>query len=342
MHANYQIFEVEKSESNNTDSFSLDVLEHFSNYPKRLPFKYHYDARGSRLFDQITELKEYYLTRCEQEILQQFKREMTQTMAPSSFFRLYELGAGNGQKTKELLRYFLEMGLTFEYAPIDCSQAAINQLVTSLREEFGDSLQVKGIIGEYFEALALLQDEKNHVKNIVLFLGSSIGNFDLEEAEHFLHHLWAVLKEGDDVFIGFDLKKDIAILEEAYNDSMGITREFNLNILDRINRELGGNFDRNKFIFHSFYNPAKGRVESWLISIESQMITIANLQKTFVLDAWEGIHVENSYKYNFKDIEELAKKTDFVIEKEFLDSKKYFAGTIWRIKKNSYDFGFTP
>ena len=184
-------------------------------------------------------------------------------------------------------------------------------------------------------ALTWLQ-EAEPARNIVFFLGSSIGNFDKNEVQHFLHHVWTVLNDGDYIFIGFDLKKDIQVLQRAYADSQGITAEFNLNLLDRVNRELGGNFDRSKFHFQSFYNPSEGRVESWLISTVEQAVTINELQKVFHFEAWEGLHVENSYKYGVKDIEELARANDFIVEREFLDSKEYFAGAIWKIKKNIF------
>jgi L-histidine N-alpha-methyltransferase len=254
------------------------------------------------------------------------------TRAP---FRLIELGVGDARKTKVLLNHFLEQGLQFEYVIVDFCQERIEQTVASLQKEYNrPGLTVLGIVADYSTALVRLKGE-NNLRNIVLFLGSSIGNFEFRQMRDFLQEMWNAINDGDCVLIGFDLKKDIHILQSAYNDKAGITREFNLNLLDRLNRDLEADFDRNKFLHHSFYNPAHGRMESWVISNQKQTITFAKLQKAFEFDTWEGIHVENSYKYDLKEIGKLAETVGFSLDGKFIDSKGYFADVIWEVKKLS-------
>jgi uncharacterized SAM-dependent methyltransferase len=210
----------------------------------------------------------------------------------------------------------------------------VQQTIKDLKNEFKDfPLKVIGLPVDYSSALAWIKGQ-NNLRNMTLFLGSSIGNFELQQTEKFLNEMWDALNDGDCVFIGFDLKKNIETLNSAYNDKTGVTREFNLNLLDRMNRELDANFDRNAFIHHSFYNPAQGRMESWIVSSTFQTVTIGKLQKSFDFEPWEGIHVENSYKFSLKEIELLAEKTGFVIDKELLDSKGYFTDAILQVKKS--------
>lgn len=327
----FEILDLDEIGLGSEQTFGLDVLEGLSSFPKAIPSKYLYDDRGSKLYQQITELESYYQTRCELDIINQFKSQIK--LRASSSFRIIELGVGDARKSKILIKHCLDQGLSFEYVPIDCSPSVITYVVNDLKKEFANSsLHVLGVVADYLGALAWIRSESVK-KNMVLFLGSSIGNLSQLAVRHFLHHLWNDLRDGDHVFIGFDLKKDIKILNDAYNDPKGLTTEFNLNLLDRMNRELGANFDRRKFQHHSFYNPAENRMESWLISKEQQKITLLELQKEFSFEAWEGILVENSYKYNLNDIEELAKTTGFMVEEELMDSKKYFAGAVWKVKK---------
>jgi L-histidine N-alpha-methyltransferase len=332
MELNYDLVNIENMGISSNQTLTLDILEGLSSQPKFIPSKYHYDEKGSLLFQQIMNLKEYYLTGCELENLKIFKNEVAKIVSDRPF-RLIELGVGDGIKTKILLHHFLNLNLQFEYIPIDCCQEVVSDVITSLNKEFSDSnLKVLGITADYFHALSWLKKQTS-MRNVVLFLGSNIGNFTLKEVQHFLHHIWNALKDGDYLLIGFDLKKDIATVENAYNDDLGITAEFNLNLLDRFNTELGSNFNRNKFKYHSFYNPKDGRVESWLMSTEDQTIHFPALQKDFHFDAWEGIHVENSYKYDLKNIEELARSTGFSIKHKFVDKKGYFAEVVWEVNK---------
>jgi uncharacterized SAM-dependent methyltransferase len=186
-------------------------------------------------------------------------------------------------------------------------------------------------VADYFEGLALLRAQQAE-RNLVLFLGSSIGNLSHHEAAGFLKRLRRSLNEGDHALIGFDLKKDLRLLQLAYDDPAGVTREFNLNLLDRINRELGGRFDRRRFRHHAVYNATDGCMESWLMSVEAQEVWIGELGRTFAFDAWEGIHVERSCKYNLTQIAALADAAGFRVERHFFDRRRYFADSLWQAR----------
>ncbi|BBM87598.1 L-histidine N(alpha)-methyltransferase [Candidatus Uabimicrobium amorphum] len=330
MNFSYQTLDA-TSQNYSHNVFALDVLEGLSNDPKRLYSKYFYDDVGSKIFQEITELPEYYLTNCEAEVLETHKQKILDSIPKK--IRLIELGAGDGRKTNILLRHFLHQGLDFEYTPVDISSKAMQILLESLKNKFAQTpLQVKGVVAEYFNAISWLA-HSDHITNLVMFLGSNIGNFNLNEAKKFLRYLWNSLNDGDYVLIGFDLKKDISVLNAAYNDSAGVTRRFNLNILQRINNELQANFDLEKFTHFAHYNVVSGAMESWLISSIQQDVTIKSIHKNFTLKAWEGIHTEYSYKYTFENIRELAHDTGFEISNIFEDSHGYFVDTLWKVVK---------
>lgn len=315
------------------NAFALDVLEGLSGRPKQIPSVYFYDEQGSALFNGITQLEEYYLTDCEAEILRDNGELIARSLSAEPF-NLLELGAGDGRKTLILLENFIRCGLRVDYMPLDVSEQAMRDLLERMKERLPRAeLKITGVVAEYFQALKWL-NRRNGKRNVVLFLGSNIGNFDRTGALRFLHHLWNTLGEGDLLFIGFDLKKEIEVMERAYNDSMGVTREFNLNLLTRINRELGGNFDLEKFAFCSRYNVSSGAVESWLVSKEAHQVHLKNLGRTFSFDLWEGIHTENSHKFSISEIEALASQTGFTVEGQFFDSKNYFVDSLWRVNKS--------
>lgn len=311
--------------------FALDILLGLSKGPKALPSKYFYDAEGNRLFQKIMELPEYYLTECEFEIFRNHGVRISEFIG-SSPFNLVELGAGDGQKTRVLIEYFLGGDLVFRYIPIDICEEAVKELLEAL-EQYSPPLQVEGLVSEYFVGLKWLSNQV-HDRNIVLFLGSNIGNFSRSEARVFLYSLWNALNDGDCVLIGFDLKKDIRKLTMAYNDSQGITAEFNLNLLRRINRELGGHFDLGQFKYYSAYNVYSGAVESFLISLKQQTVRIDMLNQSFSFNAWEPIHTESSHKYLPSDIIELAEETGYEIIEQYHDSRRYFVDSLWQVRKN--------
>ena len=330
MLASYEILTDLESKLSVKEAFARDVLIGLSGNPKRIPSKYFYDAEGSRLFQQITDLEEYYPTRCEFEIFHSYKREIGEIMQ-GEMFNLVELGPGDARKTRILLKSFLESKLDFTYVPIDISESALQGLVHGLQQEF-PTLQVHGLVSEYFNALNWLRN-LNQRKNFVLFLGSSIGNFNSERSRVFLHSLWNSLNPNDHALIGFDLKKDIDLLLRAYNDSKGVTREFNLNLLRRVNRELGGNFEVNRFRHYASYNVFSGAMESYLVSRENQIVMISEIGESFSFLPWEPIHTEYSYKYLESDIEKLADDTHFAPVTQFYDKDRYFTDAVWRVQK---------
>jgi L-histidine N-alpha-methyltransferase len=193
-------------------------------------------------------------------------------------------------------------------------------------------LRINGIVAEYFHGLKWLGKLEKY-RNLVLFLGSNLGNFNKPQSRVFLRNLWNTLNDGDLMLTGFDLKKDIDLMQKAYNDSKGLTSEFNLNLLRRINTELGGNFDLSKFRHYSSYDVFSGAMESYLVSLEAQTVFIKEIGQTFSFKAWEPIHTEYSYKYLESDIEELAEATGFLVEKKLYDSKRYFVDYIWKVNK---------
>ena len=328
----YKILETktENDAQSMREQFALDVLMGFSSKHKYLPSKYFYDDRGSELFSKITETPEYYPTQCEFNILQSKGRDIAQSLGQTNM-NIVELGAGDGRKTLLFLRQLLENQQNFEYHPIDISEYAIEKLDQTLKRELPE-LSHQGLVGEYFVSLKWIKENKKG-KNVILFLGSNIGNFHLAQALVFLRSLWKNLNHGDQLLIGFDLKKDIDVLLWAYNDRSGFTRDFNLNILERINRELGGHFDLKNFQHFGTYNPHIGAMESYLISLCQQDVIIDELEKGFRFRAYEPIHLEYSYKYLEEDIAYLAKESGFSIQKNFYDQKKFYINSLWQVEK---------
>jgi L-histidine N-alpha-methyltransferase len=311
-------------------NFALDVLQGLSEIPKRLSSKYFYDDRGSQLFQKIMDLPEYYLTNCEFNILKTQKAEIA-NLVRKDFFNLVELGAGDGRKTSILIEHFIRQGLQFKYVPIDISAGAMQYLMQLMNKRF-PKIQAEGIVAEYFHGLKWL-GKINDQKNLVLFLGSNLGNFNKPQSRVFLRNLWNTLNEGDFLITGFDLKKDINLMRKAYNDKQGVTSEFNLNLLKRINNELGGNFDLSRFQHYANYDVFTGAMESYLVSLQKQTVFIEELSQTFNFEAWESIHTEYSYKYLESDISELAENTGFVIKKQLYDDKRFFIDSIWQVQK---------
>jgi L-histidine N-alpha-methyltransferase len=319
-----------ENSENPDETFALDVLVGLSELPKKISSKYFYDDAGSRTFQAIMELPEYYLTNCEYNILSHQQNEFA-GLVNGEAFNLIELGAGDGRKTSLLLNYFLDSGFDFRYIPIDISEGAMRTLTVALNKKF-PNLITEGLIAEYFQGLKWLQTN-THKRNIVLFLGSNLGNFNKTQAKSFLRHMWNTLNDSDFVVIGFDLKKDIDLMLNAYNDAQGLTSDFNLNLLRRINRDLGGNFNLQKFRHYATYDVFSGAIESYLVSQERQEVFIHKIGCSFFFEAWEPIHTEYSYKYLISDIEELALGTGYNIVKNLYDSNRYFVDSIWRVQK---------
>jgi len=309
-------------------TFESDTLTGLSADPKYLSSKYFYDARGSKIFAQIMRMPEYYLTDCELEIFQNHKQQIAQAFGnPINEFELIELGAGDGLKTKILLTHLLDYNYSFKYIPIDISPKAIYDLQHDLAKNL-PALRFDGLIGDYFQLIAGLNGLK---KKVVLFLGSNIGNFDEEKSIHFLRQLNEVLNPGDQLLIGFDLKKDPEIILPAYNDPHGLTAAFNLNLLSRINNELDADFIPENFFHQETYNPETGTAKSFLVSKKSQSVQIRKLEKTFRFSKNETIFMERSQKYDLTMIEGLAVQSGFEITTNYFDSRKWFVNSLWRV-----------
>lgn len=307
--------------------FARDVDTGLSAEPKFLSSRYFYDAEGDRIFQQIMKMPEYYLTECEYGIFDRQKEEILQAIHRGRKFNLVELGAGDGYKTKLLLKHFLEQGVDFEYYPVDISGNVLHNLKNDLQKEFPD-LKVSTLNYEYFTALERLNELDGSPK-VILFLGSNIGNFTPERAHSFFNKLREAIQPGDQLLSGIDLKKDPRTILKAYNDAAGITKSFNLNLLERINRELGGNFKLANWDHFPSYDPFTGECRSYLMSTVHQDVEIEALGKSFHFHHSEPVHMEISKKYSLKEIEKLARQTGFTVKKHFTDSKEYFVDSLW-------------
>lgn len=309
------------------EQFKIDVEQGLESTPKKISSKYFYDKKGDALFVQIMQMPEYYLTRAEHEIFREKTQEIINSLSlnKENYFELIELGAGDGTKTKELLRKLQDDNFQFDYFPVDISSNALDQLEESLSREIPD-LKVKKQQGDYFEVLASLKNS-SHPK-IILFLGSNIGNLNDDLAAKFIYQLGSNLKIGDKLFLGVDLIKPASIVLPAYDDAQGITRDFNLNLLARINNELGGNFNISTFKHQPEYLEEDGIAKSFIESTIDQEVSIQKIGKTFHFKKGERIHTEISRKYNDKILQKIIADTDFKLTDKLMDSKKYFADYI--------------
>ncbi|MDQ3714344.1 MAG: L-histidine N(alpha)-methyltransferase [Acidobacteriota bacterium] len=311
------------------NTFADDVRRGLSAAPKFLSSKYFYDDEGSRLFQEIMKLPEYYLTKAEFEIFSTQTSEIFESFTTANeTFDLIELGAGDGSKTSLLVDYFIKQTADFTYVPIDISAEALSFLTEKFKTQFpGLSMQTEQ--GDYFLTLETFQS-KSDKRKIILFLGSNIGNFGKEQAQNFFRQLRAVMNNTDLLFIGFDLQKDPRVILRAYDDAQNVTAEFNLNLLTRINGELGANFNLEDFSHYASYHPIEGAARSFLISRKAQKVFVESLNKTFEFAAWEPIFMEISQKYNSATIEELAQTSGFEVSKYFFDSQKFYTNALWK------------
>lgn len=313
------------------DSFADDVLSGLSETPKHLSSRYFYDAEGSRLFLEIMKLPEYYLTRAETSIFKTHSVEICNAFLEfaSGGIDIFELGAGDGAKTAILIERLLEMKARFSYLPIDISEEANDILVRRFARRF-PNLRIAPQTGNYLEILDSLK-LKSERRKVILFLGSNIGNFGQPSADKFFNRLRAAMNPGDLLFIGFDLQKDPKTILAAYDDSKGVTRAFNLNLLARINRELGGDFDLNLFSHFAIYNPADGAARSFLISRKRQAVHIAALRKNiFIFRSGSRFFMEISQKYTRQMIVEQARRSGFAIKRDFVEPDYYYVDSLWQ------------
>ncbi len=323
---------IEKNQfSLHQEEFALDVLTGLSSHPKSISAKYFYDDIGSELFQKISQHQDYYPTQTEFAIFQK-NCAIIPDIINESEIDIIELGAGDGHKSKLIIDGFLDKGCKVNFYPIDISEKAMQLLGENLT--VNENLNIHGVVADYFTGLAHLKKISNS-KKLVLFLGSNIGNFNKAQSRDFLKKLWFTLNTSDHVLIGYDLKKDTHVLNKAYNDTDGLTEAFNLNLLNRINKEFGGNFDTSKFQHYGFYNPTLEAMESYLISLEDQHIYISALEKNFHFEKFEPMHLECSHKFSPSDIAYLASHTGFFVEQHFSDDKHYFIDALWQVQKES-------
>jgi len=292
-----------------------DALKGLSKEQKELPSKYFYDARGSELFEQICELDEYYPTDCEMEIMRRDIDGIKDMIG--DHVQLIELGSGSSMKTRQLLDHCRKLDM---YVPVDISEGFLNETANRLRAEY-PGLNIQPVAADYTSPFDIPATDTAR-KRVVYFPGSTIGNFTRRRASAFLETVAENLSPGDGLLIGVDLKKEVGTLEAAYNDKKGITAEFNKNILARINRELGADFDLEQYRHRAFYNATEGRIEMHLESLSNQAVQVNGQQIYF--EKGETIHTENSHKYTVEEFEEIA-GYQFKRQKTWADEREYFS-----------------
>ncbi|MDB0602848.1 L-histidine N(alpha)-methyltransferase [Tenacibaculum maritimum] len=309
-------------------TFAKDIIKGFSSKEKHLSSKYFYDDNGSKIFQEIMQMPEYYLTNSEFEILSLQAQQIIEAVNFKQPFNIIELGAGDGFKTFKLLEYLVHNHIDFQYIPIDISEGAMNNLVRNLKEKLPD-LKINPKIGDYFD---VLNKENTHTQtpSLLLFLGSNIGNYLYKDAVNLMELFNKNMKKGDKLLLGADLKKNPRVIQFAYDDPHKITKRFNINLLLRINKEFEGDFKIDDFDFYCHYNPINGEVRSYLISLRKQTVYLKKIAQHFNFDYNELIWTELSKKYDLEELSSLAQKTNFSVEKHFLDCKHYFTDTLLR------------
>jgi dimethylhistidine N-methyltransferase len=295
--------------------------------PKRLPPRLFYDAAGSELFEQITELPEYYLTRTERAIFSQYANDILKKAGNG--LTLIELGAGTASKTKVIIEALLRRQMSAMFYPIDVSMSALRIAQTELNAEF-PGLKVHPLVGDYSVGLTQLSGKPG--RKLVLYIGSSIGNFEPEEAGALLKTIRQSLAPGDALLLGTDMVKDEAVLRAAYNDPQGVTARFNLNVLARINRELGGEFDLNSFRHVAIWNATASRIEMHLESLLAQRVSIPDINMEVRFRQGETIHTENSYKFTQSMVREILSTGGFEMEETWMDDQKWFGVHLARVR----------
>jgi L-histidine Nalpha-methyltransferase len=308
------------------DDFARDVRVGLTAPAKWLPPRWFYDDLGSSLFDAICFLPEYYVMRAEAEVLTTFRGEIVAALGEN--LRIVELGSGTARKTRILLDLLTRQQGALEYVPVDIDASMLDRSGRDLIREF-PTLRVTAISSDFQRPsipMALLPP--SDARTIVFFLGSTIGNLSPDEASAMLHDLRSALAPGDALLLGADLRKDRSILEPAYDDPLGVTAAFNLNVLARINRELGGHFDLRAFRHRALYDERHGRIEMHLVSTRDQRARIDALALELTFVEGESIHTESSYKHNHATLASLAEGTGFTLEQTWTDSRGWFADVL--------------
>jgi L-histidine N-alpha-methyltransferase len=304
-----------------------DVFEGLTKTPKSLPPRLFYDAAGSALFEEITRLPEYYLTRTESGLLQQYSAEIAERVGPN--VSVIELGAGTAAKTGTIIKALSARQLRVDYYPVDISSSALQVAVESLNGSY-PRVRVHPVATNYVADSGFLTSVSG--RKLVLYLGSSIGNFEPEEAMDLLRRMRAHMHEGDYLLLGTDLVKDTSVLLPAYDDAQGVTARFNKNILGRINRELGGNFDLALFRHVALWNPERSRIEMHLESTLDQTVKVKLIGLEVLFRQDERIHTENSYKYTVPGVRNTLLQAGFEIESTWTDSNNWFGTHLARAR----------
>jgi len=304
-------------QSSCVSSFEADVLQGLRATPKQVPAKYFYDTTGSLLFERITDLPEYYPTRCEMKTLREHAADIARLIPEGA--ALVEFGSGSSKKARILLRAAPKLAA---YVPVDICGEMIEQEAIELRADF-PQLKVLPVTADICNPFELPGEAKAAPERIGFFPGSTIGNFEPHEASAFLRNAANILGAGARLIIGVDLIKPVEVLNAAYNDAAGITAKFNLNLLTRINRELGGTFRLSTFEHHAFYNRERHRIEMHLASLKRQKVKVAG--ETIDFRAGETIHTENSYKYSVESLAALARGVGWLPAGSWADARKYFS-----------------
>ena len=309
------------------DTFLKDLQNGLNQNPKYISSHYFYDKAGDELFQQIMEMPEYYLTNAELEIFREQSEDLIRSfdIQTNQEFELIELGAGDGKKTQHLLKTLLEKKYRFKYIPVDISQNSL-QVITERLENLFPDLEIEPKQGDYFQVLdeLFLSDKPK----VILFIGSNLGNMEDETAKGFLSKIASHLKKNEKLLLGVDLIKSKEIVLPAYNDAAGITRDFNLNLLKRINREFDADFNLDHFEHAPEYTENEGIAKSFLKSKKKQTVFIKELDESFDFKENELIHTEISRKYNDEILGKLLENSGLKISHKFLDSKNYFADYI--------------
>ena len=318
------------------NEFAKNIEKGLNDKQKHISPKFFYDKKGSRLFEEICMQPEYYLNRIESQILKNSVDEILKIIGGQEI-SVIELGNGNSLKTRILLGPFLSKLKSVTYFPIDVSLKMLKKSIGELLREYAN-LQIYGICSDYVSGIVKINEfmklkRKIPNKKFIIFLGSSIGNFDPKDAIDFLHSIARYVRKYDLLLIGIDLEKDKSILDRAYNDKNGITAKFNFNVLTRINRELEGEFNLSSFEHKSFYNIHKHRIEMHLKSKLDQQVRIGAIGKMFYFKKGETIHTENSYKYSLHRLNKLITKAGLQVIRNFTDPEEQY--TLILLKKVS-------
>jgi dimethylhistidine N-methyltransferase len=303
------------------DSFASAVEEGLCEDPKSLPCRFLYDEVGSEIFEEICDLPEYYLTRTEHALLERHADEIAARL-PNPV-ALAELGSGSSSKTRLLIEALLRRQRELRYVPVDISRSALEDAAQSLLGDY-DELEVHAIADEYEEGLRHVRAESGRPL-VIAWLGSNVGNFDRSAAARFLAGVGGQLRPDDRLLLGIDLRKGARVLELAYDDPAGVTARFNKNLLGRINRELEGRFDLERFAHRAIYRSDQGRVELGLESLADQEVEIGALDRVVRFAKHEFVHTEDSYKYSLAEIDDLAAKSGFRLEQRWLDERARYS-----------------